>query len=183
MPTLVSNAHIGTHCTPHEKNSIVKNYSETPLPALIKEVHTSHYIKYIMYIVIYKNEYPCMCVTKQWIPLHVCIAKMNIIHVCNTTTNTIHACFTTANAICVGLARTVHVRIYTPYVWWFPSQKYRMYTVYIWFWPTLHMCICVSQQRIQILLLCFTSHTLLPARTHRPPPPLVGSIDWLIHTL
>ena len=117
MPTLVSNAHIGTHCTPHEKNSIVKNYSETPLPALIKEVHTSHYIKYIMYIVIYKNEYPCMCVTKQWIPLHVCIAKMNIIHVCNTTTNTIHACFTTANAICVGLARTVHVRIYTPYVW------------------------------------------------------------------
>ena len=30
----------------------------------------------------------------------------------------------------VGLARTVYIRIYTPYIWWFPSQKYRMYTVY-----------------------------------------------------
>jgi hypothetical protein len=39
----------------------------------------------------------------------------------------------------VGLARTVYIRIYTPYIWWFPSQKYRMYTVYIWFWPTLSM--------------------------------------------
>jgi len=31
------------------------------------------------------------------------------------------------------LARTVYIRIYTPYTWWFLSQKYRMYTVYIWF--------------------------------------------------
>jgi hypothetical protein len=31
--------------------------------------------------------------------------------------------------------------IYTPYVWWFLSQKYRMYTVYIYIslWPTLQM--------------------------------------------
>ena len=36
-----------------------------------------------------------------------------------------------------GLARTVYIRIYTPYIWWFPSQKYRMYTVHIWSWPTL----------------------------------------------
>ena len=39
----------------------------------------------------------------------------------------------------IGLARTVYIRIYTPYIWWFPSQKYRMYTVYIWFWPTLQI--------------------------------------------
>jgi hypothetical protein len=32
----------------------------------------------------------------------------------------------------LGLARTVYIRIYTPpYIWWFPSQKYRMYTVYM----------------------------------------------------
>jgi len=36
-----------------------------------------------------------------------------------------------------GLARTVYIHIYTPYIWWFPSQKYRIYTPYIWFWPTL----------------------------------------------
>jgi hypothetical protein len=40
----------------------------------------------------------------------------------------------------VGLARTVYIRIYTPYIRWFPSRKYRMYTVYIWFWPTLKIC-------------------------------------------
>ena len=39
----------------------------------------------------------------------------------------------------IGLARTEYIRIYTPYIWWFPSQKYRMYTVYIWFWPNLHI--------------------------------------------
>jgi len=37
------------------------------------------------------------------------------------------------------LARTVYIRIYTPYIWWFPSQKYRIYTVDIWFWPTLNI--------------------------------------------
>jgi hypothetical protein len=41
--------------------------------------------------------------------------------------------------ILVGLARTVYIRTYTPYIWWFLSQKYRMYTVYVWFWPTLHI--------------------------------------------
>jgi hypothetical protein len=39
----------------------------------------------------------------------------------------------------LGFARTVYIRLYTPYIWWYPSQKYRMYTVYIWFWPTLHV--------------------------------------------
>jgi hypothetical protein len=33
---------------------------------------------------------------------------------------------------CVGLARTVYIRIYTLYIWKFPSQKHRMYTVYIY---------------------------------------------------
>ena len=47
----------------------------------------------------------------------------------------------------VGLARTVYTRIYTPHIWWFPSQKYRMYTVYIWFWPILVICTAIPPVR------------------------------------
>jgi len=47
------------------------------------------------------------------------------------------------HALCVELARTVYIRIYTPYIWWFPCQKYRIYTVYIWFWPALPVRVAV----------------------------------------
>ena len=39
----------------------------------------------------------------------------------------------------INMCRVAQNRIYTPYIWWFPSQKFRIYTKYIWFRPTLNM--------------------------------------------
>jgi len=44
--------------------------------------------------------------------------------------------------IYLRLARTVYIRMYTRYIWWFPRQKLRMYTVDTWFWLTLHLFAC-----------------------------------------
>jgi len=37
----------------------------------------------------------------------------------------------------IGLARTVYIHRIWPCIRWFPCQKYRIYTVYVWLWPTL----------------------------------------------
>jgi len=42
---------------------------------------------------------------------------------------------------CVGLAKTVYIRFCTPYIWWYPSQKYRMYTVYMVLANPTHMLV------------------------------------------
>jgi len=55
---------------------------------------------------------------------------------CKAGQNRIYTPYMTA---CVGLARSVYIYLHAPYIWWFPSQKYRVYTVYIWFRPTLRM--------------------------------------------
>ena len=78
----------------------------------------------------------------------------------------------------LGLARTVYIRIYTPYIWWFPSQKYRMYTVYIWFWPTLvggdvcHMCVTHTYVRNT------GTWDTPPPHTHNPTPPHTRLCTW-----
>jgi hypothetical protein len=42
------------------------------------------------------------------------------------------------------ISRVGQNRIYTPYIWWIPCQKYRICTVYIWFWPTLFISVASS---------------------------------------
>jgi hypothetical protein len=61
------------------------------------------------------------------------------------------------------LARTVYIRIYTPYTWWFLSQKYRMYTVYIWFWPSLYICNAAWQ-----MMSTRATQTRYKQPTHKP---------------
>jgi len=68
-----------------------------------------------------------------------------------------------AQNISVGLAKTVYIRIYTPYTWWFLSQKYRMYTVYIWFWPSLYICNAAWQ-----MMSTRATQTRYKQPTHKP---------------